>query len=73
MGIHSDINVKHITVSDTQVLSEILYDVLRLTHYMDPTPGTPKKLSPDPIAHWPLCELEVLEDIAISPDPFTSK
>ena len=33
----------------------------RLTHYMDPNAGTPKKLSNIPVANWDLCELELLE------------
>lgn len=32
----------------------------RLTHYMDPAPGTPKKLSDTPTSEWQPCELEVL-------------
>lgn len=33
----------------------------RLTHYMDPSPGTPKKLSDTAIDGWSICELEILE------------
>lgn len=32
----------------------------KLTHYMIPSAGTPKKLSEEPIEGWPLCELEIL-------------
>ncbi len=33
----------------------------KLTHYMDPAAGTPKKLSNTFIEGWPVCELEILE------------
>lgn len=39
----------------------------RLTHYMDPSAGTPKKLSDTAIEGWPVCELEILEQKEISP------
>jgi 23S rRNA pseudouridine1911/1915/1917 synthase len=39
----------------------------KLTHYMDPSPGTPKKLSDTPIEGWAICELEILEQKEISP------
>lgn len=32
----------------------------RLTHYMDPAAGTPKKLSDVAVAGWAVCELEIL-------------
>ena len=38
----------------------------RLTHYMDPTVGVPKKLSNSAIDGWPLCDLEIIEQKAIS-------
>ncbi len=38
-----------------------------LTHYMDPSPGTPKKLSDDPKNEWDVCKLEILEQKEISP------
>ncbi len=34
---------------------------LRLTHSMNPDPGTPKKLSEEMIEGWDLCQLEILE------------
>lgn len=39
----------------------------KLTHYMDPSPGTPKKLSDTPIEGWAICELEILEQKEVSP------
>lgn len=39
----------------------------RLTHYMDPSPGTPKKLSDTAIEGWSICELEILEQKEYSP------
>lgn len=39
----------------------------KLTHYMDPSPGTPKKLSDTPIEDWAVCELEILEQKEVSP------
>lgn len=39
----------------------------RLTHYMDPSPGTPKKLSDTAIDGWQVCELEILEQKEFSP------
>ena len=47
-------------VESTQVFSK------KLTHYMDPAAGTPKKLSEKPIEGWPLCELEILTQKEIS-------
>lgn len=38
-----------------------------LTHYMDPSPGTPKKLSVDPKEFWEICKLEILEQKELSP------
>lgn len=38
----------------------------RLTHYMDPSPGTPKKLSDTEIEGWQVCELEILEQREVS-------
>lgn len=38
-----------------------------LRQYMDPTPGTPKKLSNTPIEGWATCELEILEQKEVSP------
>lgn len=38
-----------------------------LTHYMDPSPGTPKKLSVDPKEQWEICKLEILGQKEISP------
>ncbi len=32
----------------------------RITHYMDPSPGTPKKLSDITIEGWSVCELEIV-------------
>jgi 23S rRNA pseudouridine1911/1915/1917 synthase len=32
-----------------------------LRHYMDPSAGTPKKLSVEANEDWPICELEILE------------
>lgn len=39
----------------------------KLTHYMDPAAGTPKKLSGNPTADWPICELEILAQKEVSP------
>lgn len=39
----------------------------KLTQYMDPSPGTPKKLSDTPIDGWSVCELEILEQKILSP------
>ncbi len=44
--------------------SKLLPD--RLTHSMNPEPGTPKKLSEDIIEGWDLCQLEILEQKKIS-------
>ncbi len=41
----------------------------RLTHYMDPSPGTPKKLSDDTVAGWSVCELEIVAQKKISQNP----
>lgn len=38
----------------------------RLTHYMNPVPGSPKKLSATAIEGWAICELEILEQKEIS-------
>lgn len=38
----------------------------RLTHYMDPSPGTPKKLSKTSSENWSICELEILDQKEIS-------
>jgi 23S rRNA pseudouridine1911/1915/1917 synthase len=38
----------------------------RLTHYMDPSAGTPKKLSDRPIESWPICELDILRQKKLS-------
>lgn len=40
----------------------------RLTHYMDPAGGSPKKLSNSPAEGWALCELEILEQKEILPN-----
>lgn len=40
----------------------------RLTHYMDPAAGTPKKLADEANGVWPICELEVLEQNEVSPN-----
>ena len=40
----------------------------KLTHYMDPTAGTPKKLSDNATEGWPICELEILAQREIAPD-----
>jgi 23S rRNA pseudouridine1911/1915/1917 synthase len=39
----------------------------KLTHYMNPTAGTPKKLSDSVIDGWSICELEILEQKEFSP------
>lgn len=39
----------------------------RLTHYMDPAVGTPKKLSDTANEGWPLCELEILAQKEVGP------
>jgi 23S rRNA pseudouridine1911/1915/1917 synthase len=38
----------------------------RLTHSMNPEPGTPKKLAKDLVDGWDLCQLEILEQKKIS-------
>ena len=38
----------------------------RLTHYMDPALGVPKKLSDSAIETWAVCELEILQQKEIS-------
>ncbi len=38
-----------------------------LTHYMDPAPGTPKKLSAGYNEGWEICKLEILEQKEMSP------
>lgn len=38
----------------------------RLTHYMNPAAGTPKKLSNEAFENWPLCELGILEQKEVS-------
>lgn len=38
----------------------------RLTHYMNPAPGSPKKLSDIAIEGWAICELEILEQKEMS-------
>ncbi len=40
----------------------------KLTHYMDPAAGTPKKLSQVPIEGWQICELEILAQKEIAPN-----
>ncbi len=40
----------------------------RLTHYMDPDSGTPKKLSDTEQNDWAKCELEIIEQKEISKD-----
>lgn len=40
----------------------------RLTHYLNPAPGSPKKLSDTAIEGWAICELEILEQKEISPN-----
>ncbi|WP_409478977.1 pseudouridine synthase family protein [Pseudobdellovibrio sp. HCB154] len=40
----------------------------RLTHYMNPASGRPKKLSDTLIDGWDICELEILEQKEISPN-----
>ncbi len=37
-----------------------------LTHYMDPSKGTPKKLSTNPADGWDICKLEILEQTRVS-------
>jgi 23S rRNA pseudouridine1911/1915/1917 synthase len=39
----------------------------RLTHYMNPAAGTPKKLSTEMTDGWPICELEIVEQKKLSP------
>lgn len=41
---------------------------LALTHYMNPTPGRPKKLSDTANEGWDVCKLEILEQKEISPN-----
>jgi 23S rRNA pseudouridine1911/1915/1917 synthase len=38
----------------------------RLTHYMDPAPGRPKKLSADSKDDWEVCKMEILDQKEIS-------
>ena len=38
----------------------------RLTHYMDPATGTPKRLSDRTTEGWPICELEILAQKEVS-------
>lgn len=38
----------------------------RLTHYMDPSAGTPKNLSDKATEGWPICELEILAQKEVS-------
>lgn len=40
----------------------------RITHYMNPASGRPKKLSDTLIDGWDICELEILEQKEISPN-----
>ncbi|AZZ35576.1 RluA family pseudouridine synthase [Bdellovibrio sp. qaytius] len=40
----------------------------RLTHYMNPAPGRPKKLSDTANEGWAICELEILEQKEIQPN-----
>lgn len=37
-----------------------------VTHYMDPSHGTPKKLSLNPVEGWDICKLEILEQRKVS-------
>lgn len=39
----------------------------RLTHYMDPSPGSPKKLSNTAVKGWAICELEILDQKEFAP------
>ncbi len=39
----------------------------KLTNYMDPSPGSPKRLSDKPVEGYSLCELEILEQKLVSP------
>jgi len=39
-----------------------------LTHYMNPAPGTPKKLSTEQVEGWDICKLEILEQKKITPN-----
>tara|TARA_B110001454_G_C12723220_1_gene435937 strand:- start:20320 stop:21174 length:855 start_codon:yes stop_codon:yes gene_type:complete len=38
-----------------------------LTHYMDTSPGTPKRLSAEPREDWEICKLEILDQNEVSP------
>jgi len=40
----------------------------KLTHYMDPAAGTPKKLSDVDNEGWPACELEILAQKKVAPN-----
>ena len=40
----------------------------KLTHYMDPAAGTPKRLSETAIDGWPICELEILAQREVAPN-----
>lgn len=59
--MHRQIQKKYVALVEG---SKTLPD--RLTHSMNPEPGTPKKLSEDIIEGWDLCQLEILEQKKIS-------
>jgi 23S rRNA pseudouridine1911/1915/1917 synthase len=59
--MHRQIQKKYVAVIEG---SKKLPD--RLTHSMNPEPGTPKKLSEDLVQGWDLCQLEILEQKKIS-------
>ncbi len=40
----------------------------KLTHFMDPAAGTPKKLTDQATAGWPICELEIISQIQLTPE-----
>ncbi|MBC7419866.1 MAG: RluA family pseudouridine synthase [Bdellovibrio sp.] len=59
---HRNVRKKYVAlIESTQNLPS------KLTHYMDPGPGTPKKLSDQVTKDWPLCELEILDQKQVSP------
>lgn len=59
--IHRQIQKKYVALVEG---AKTLPD--RLTHSMNPEPGTPKKLSEAHIEGWDLCQLEILEQKKIS-------
>jgi len=59
--IEHKIEKKYVALVETdRILPKIL------THYMDPSPGTPKKLSEDANDGWDKCKLEILEQTRVS-------